>query len=131
MAGRFIAILMFGVGVASTASAQDCGDRLKGLVAEFPIIGTPSEIYRMSPGSFDASYGYAGAFGTALPVNVSVEQYRAAHGLPPPLSNGQGGLEQARQDRVDGLIVGQRGHFRHMRQVRRDQHEAIRRQRGG
>ncbi|MNT40391.1 hypothetical protein D3C72_1766980 [compost metagenome] len=41
------------------------------------------------------------------------------------------GVRQARQDRVDGLIVGQRGHFRHMRQVRRDQHEAIRRQRGG
>src|SRR5689334_19987099 len=102
MAGRFLVILVFSVGVASPTWAQDCGDRLKGLVAKFPVIGTPSEIYRMSPGSFDASYGYAGYFGTALPVNVSVEQYRAAHGLPPPLSNGQGDLEQARKDRARG-----------------------------
>jgi hypothetical protein len=102
MAGRLLVILVFSVGVASPTWAQDCGDRLKGLVAKFPVIGTPSEIYRMSPGSFDASYGYAGYFGTALPVNVSVEQYRAAHGLPPPLSNGQGDLEQARKDRARG-----------------------------
>jgi hypothetical protein len=100
MAGRFLATLMFSLSIVSTTWAQDCNDRLKGLVANFPLIGTPIGISGMSPGSFDASYGYAGYWGTALAVNVSVEQYRAAHGLPPPLSNGLGDVEKAREDRA-------------------------------
>jgi hypothetical protein len=80
LAGRFLTILVLSVGAASSTSAQECDDRLKALVASFPVIGTPSGTYDTSTAAIDPSFGYAGAFGTALPVNVSLQQFRAARG---------------------------------------------------
>jgi hypothetical protein len=85
LAGRFLTILMLSVGAASSTLAQQCDDRLKALVAGFPVIGTPSGTYDTSTAAIDPSFGYAGAFGTALPVKVSLEQYRIARGYGVPL----------------------------------------------
>jgi hypothetical protein len=84
---RFLTILAFGIGAASSTLAQDCDDRLKALVAKFPVIGSPSGTRETQPPAFDASFGYAGYFGTALPVNFSLEQYRTAHSWGPPIPN--------------------------------------------